>query len=831
MSAARRALVCALVALAALVPLLATGAGAGAAQPEEPGKVLIVSLPAVRWEDISDHDLPHIEELVRRSAVASMSVRTIGPISGLGDAYTTLGAGNRAGASTTVAGRAYGPDEPLEAGTAGEAFERRMGVPTEGAAVVHVEMARIDRRADGMRYGAEPGALGEALRDAGLRAAVVANADEPEEAAENGAEAAVDATSVDRPAALALVDRAGRVDDGSVSPELLTPDPATAFGVRLDRSAVADATRAALEDADVVLVEASDLARLDAAKPRMTADAYDAARDRALADADDLVGDLAGAVDPERDLLMLVGPTSPGAMTGSQEQLTAFALSGAGVEPGLARSGTTRRAGYVTLTDVAPTVLRHLDVDLPDSMAGTAITSAGGDAPTAETIDDLVGINDVATFRDRAVGPVSVLYIVLQVLVYGVAVLALRAGRHRPKLRRAALAGSLVVLAFPAVVFLSGLLPYDDLSVGAYVLVVLGASAVLAGIARLVAFRHLLGPPLVLIGLNLLIMLADVATGGRLQINTVFGYSPVVAGRFAGFGNLSFALTAIAAIAVATGVWAWPRLHGPYGEVDASLGRRGWPLGLAAAILAVTLIFDGLPSIGSDVGGVLAAGPAFAVVLLLLAGVRVQLRTLVAIGVGTLAVLGAFAALDLTRPAEQRTHLGRFVESVTDGGAGTVVARKLESNASILTSSVWTWVIPAGLLFLMFLTWRSQGLLQHLQERVPGLRAFLVGGLVAAALGLAVNDSGVAIPAMMFGVALPYVTYLIIRTADRPAAAAGDGATAEAGAGRPPAGEGAEGAEGAHAGAGTQAEEGGEPPDRRLGERPVPGGTSSAGVR
>ena len=34
----------------------------------------------------------------------------------------------------------------------------------------------------------------------------------------------------------------------------------------------------------------------------------------------------------------------------------------------------------------------------------------------------------------------------------------------------------------------------------------------------------------------------DVMLGGRLQLNTVFGYTPTVAGRFAGLGNLAFAL-------------------------------------------------------------------------------------------------------------------------------------------------------------------------------------------------------------------------------------------------------------------------------------------------
>ena len=47
----------------------------------------------------------------------------------------------------------------------------------------------------------------------------------------------------------------------------------------------------------------------------------------------------------------------------------------------------------------------------------------------------------------------------------------------------------------------------------------------------------------------------DIVTGGWLQINTVFGYSPIVAGRFAGYGNQAFSLLAISALLVATAGW------------------------------------------------------------------------------------------------------------------------------------------------------------------------------------------------------------------------------------------------------------------------------------
>jgi len=715
---------------------------------------VIVSLPTVRWEDIVAEEPAHILDVVGRSAVASMSVRTIGPTTDLGEAYTTIGAGNRASAPVEVSGLAYEPSFPLERGTAGEVFARRSGQAVDGAGVVHLGMAEIERLAHAMDYGAEPGSLGEAIEDAGLTTAVVANADLPDEER--------------RDAALAVVDHAGRVGAGTVGVDLLDFDAASPFGTRLAPRVTAEAASRALTDSSLLLVEASDLVRADAYRPWMTDEAEAQARERTLAAGDELVGRIVEQLDPARDLLMLVAPNAPAQVQpGDQEQLTVFALSGPSVEPGLARSGTTRRPGYVTLPDVAPTVLDHLGIDLPDSMNGTAITSAGGGAPSRDDLQGLVDDNDVATFRDRAVGPVSVVYIVLQVLVYGAAVLALL--RPRRRLGRVALGGSLVILAIPPLAFLSGLVRYDRLSVAGYTIVLVAAATVLAGLVWRVTSRHLLGPPLALIGLSLAVMIGDVATGGHLQINTVLGYSPIVAGRFAGYGNLSFALLAMAAITVATALWAWPRMQGRKGVVVERTSRRGWPLWAAIVVLAVTIVSDGLPSLGSDVGGVLASAPAFAIVVMLLADVRISLRRLVVIGVATLAVLAGFATLDLLRPAEERTHLGRFVESIGSGGGGTILSRKVGSNVSILTSSVWTLLIPVGLAFLLFLAWRSREFLQRLQDRIPGVQAFMVGGLIVATLGLAVNDSGVAIPAMMFGVALPYLTYLVLRTASAPA--------------------------------------------------------------
>jgi hypothetical protein len=279
---------------------------------------------------------------------------------------------------------------------------------------------------------------------------------------------------------------------------------------------------------------------------------------------------------------------------------------------------------------------------------------------------------------------------------------------------------------------------------------------VLAAAAACLARRHLLLPPLALVGLTLAILLVDIVTGGHRQIDTVLGYSPIVAGRFAGFGNLAYALVAVAAIVVATGTWSLTHTDRD-GAATATSAPR-WPLVVAVAVLAVTVAADGHPSLGSDVGGVLATVPAFAVTVMLLAGWRVSWRRVALVGVATGAVIAAFAALDLSRPEDDRTHLGRLAARLGEGDSLTVIERKINTNLSILTSSVWTYVIPAAFAFLAFLTWRPTSFLAGLQGRVPGLRACLVGSLIVGSLGFALNDSGVAVPAMMFGVLLPYIS-------------------------------------------------------------------------
>jgi hypothetical protein len=264
------------------------------------------------------------------------------------------------------------------------------------------------------------------------------------------------------------------------------------------------------------------------------------------------------------------------------------------------------------------------------------------------------------------------------------------------------------------------------------------------------------------------VLVVDVVTGGRLQIDTAFGYSAIVAGRFAGYGNQAFALVAISAVVLAAGVWT----------VRAVLAGRPparSTLLVAGAILVVAVVADGHPSFGSDVGGVLATVPAFALLLLVLAGARLEWRRVAATIGATAVILGVFAALDLSRPPEDRTHLGRLVSRTTEGGAGdffTVIGRKLQANLNSFGSSWITIVIAATILSAWLV---RDGAFDRLQASLPGMRACLAGGLAVCVLGFAVNDSGIAVPGMMLSILVPYVLWLLLSgVGSRPPGTTGD---------------------------------------------------------
>jgi len=708
-------------------------------------RVLIVALPGLAWEDLEAVDTPNLDSIVADGAVANLSVRVTGLAAERGEGYATIGAGSRAVAPPEVAGLALAPEERYGAGDAAQAFERRTGHPLDGAAG-QLAIEELERENDRSLFGAELGMLSEELDGAGVDRAVIGNADRPLTIA--------DLWIYQREAALALMGPDGVVAEGRVDRGLLEAAPDAAGGVQLDPEAVVDE----FEDVwtggpAVVLVEGSDLVRADP----LTSLASSAQQDRmwheALRSTDSLVGRLLDAVDPASDAVLVIAPGTPS----SGPRLTVAALRAPGIQPGFLQSAVTRRAGFVTITDVAPTVLELLGLDRPSAMEGRPFEVSNSGGSPSERVDTLVDADADARFRDSVLGPVAASFVALQLLLSIACGLLLWRRPDRPSLGKLTRFAALALLGFLPATYLAGFLRFSDAGVIAYAAFLVGVALAVAGGAWF-AGRHELTPLQVALGVVIgVIVLSVVVLDSRLQLSTVFGDSPIVAGRFTGVNNVTSAALFASAILLAAFF-----VH-----------RRGVPRGamVATALLVVVLLVDIMPPWGSDVGGILTGVPAFALTASLLWGARVRVRWVLVFLAATVVVVAIVGGLDLMRPSAERTHLGRLFEDVSDDGWRSfelVVRRKLEQNVRSLSTSVWRFEVLAFAGFAVFLAVRARTELRSLVERIPELVPATIGLLVAAGLGFALNDSGIAVPGMMFAVINPVLVYLLLRVGTEP---------------------------------------------------------------
>lgn len=771
--AARRPLTAIVVVAAVAAVAVTTMPGGGAAPDRSPvRRVLVLSLPGTTWDALSRARMPHLDALLAEAAVGSTSVRAIEKTTRPGDGYVTIGAGTAAAGVKRVEGLAFDAGEPGPGGAELASFHPGPPVAGPPGSVVATGGAELSRDARRRHRGAEVGALGEALGRAGVARAVVANADtaagEPGVPNDTGVGVVVDgdgrpppanATSslgtgpfdpsaYHREAAWALADRAGVVPAGEVGRGLLRSGET---GLTLDHDAVVRAFRHAWDGSDraVVLVEASDLARLHLSHRDVPSRYFPdpQTQRRALESTDELVGRLLEGVDLRRDAVIVTAPSDPW----DGVHLTVAALRAPGVRRGLLDSATTRRAGYVTLPDLAPTVLDLLGVARPDSMEGRPYevrARSWARAPVARFVE----ADREARFRDRMLGPVAGTYVTLEIVLSLIVAFVLARCPKRRRLRQALNGVGLWLLAVVPLTFLGAVLDLD--TTGPYLLLVMGGGAVLAAAAA--ALSGPMRPLAALLGLLLALQVGDVVTGAHLQISTVFGYSPTVGGRFAGFGNLAFGQVAAGSILLA-------------GILTHMIGGRpGVRVGLA--VLGVALVADGMPFWGSDVGGVLASVPAFSLVALGVSGRTVSPRKLVALAAGAVAAVVGLGFLDLLRPAASRTHLGRLFEQIGHDGLRPftdAVQRKIATNLSVIPTSIWIPLVPSVLAFYAWLAYGSSPRLEAIRFRAPEMRPAFVGLLVAAVLGMALNDSGIAVPAMMLGVLNPVLVRLALASDDR----------------------------------------------------------------
>lgn len=698
-------------------------ANAPAARAQECRRAVVFTVPGVTWEQVAREEPPNLLAVAERGAVGSVAVRTNSARTTYASGFATIGAGTRIDVPSGAA-------QPVDPQGHGAAPVRVAGIEAinELAAEQGYSLARS-------------GAFGEAVADATARGvAAVGTGDGDAETPPPVPLAS------HRHVLLAAMNTDGVVPIAATGSRLLQPADDAPFGVRTDPEAFSRTVSEILaEPCAVAVIDQGDLLRADrASSVAVDADDLRSERADALLAADAALGEIVDLLDESRDLLLVVSPVSP-----QWEDAVHFGIAaavGPGFEPGSELSSpSTRRGGMVTLPDVAPTVLEHLGIERPSSMLGRSWFSEPASGAT-QRVADAVELDRETVFIDGIRTPVSTAFVLFQLLVYAAAVWVVARGfgdgSRRTIVQTPLQSAALFLAAFPLSTYLAGVVDghemgwfmYSALLVAVTAIVVIGVNIVLDGpLTRL----------LFIAAATFSVIVVDLLIGAPLQLNTVFSYSPIVAGRFAGIGNIGFAI--LAATSLLTGALIVHR----WGATRRSLA-------LVAALFALTVVVDGAPQFGSDVGGAIALVPGLGIAWLLIAGRKPNLRSAVIAAVAGLVVLGVFLAADLARPEASQTHLARLFEDVRSGGGQVfrdAIVRKIRTNLRVLGSTIWTFVVPPALGLLAWLLLRPRW--QWLSQTYPRVRAGLVAGLIMAVLGYAVNDSGIVIPAMMFSYLVP----------------------------------------------------------------------------
>jgi hypothetical protein len=696
-----------------LVPGVASAAPSSAqtpaptrAQDGPTSPIILIGTGGLAWSDVSARNTPALWSFLRDGSTAALTVRSVFTNTCPVDGWLGLSAGDRAAAPGPQPGGERTPADPCPA------------IPAVDSGFVPGWDTYI-RAAAATKFGSHLGTLGEQLASNGQCVQAVGPG-----------------------AGLAAAYTSGAV------PRYAAFDPSQLTGL-LSRCRVTLVDVGSLRDPH-------DVASGERPPPS-------GSRSDQVKAIDARIAEVLTAAPGGSDLV--VGSLSD---AGRSERLRLVAAKGPDYPSGTLFSPSTRQTGLVQSPDLTVTLLTAGTVPIPTALGGTPLERGpvdGNSAAAAEgRLRQLVDFDQASHKVHDLVPPFFDAVVYSQLAIYLLAALVWRTKRgsaaQRRRMLRVVRRVAVVAATVPASTFLANLFPWWRssspmltivLSVGVFV-PALSAVALLGPWAR-----HLTGPIGAVALLTMLVLGGDVILGSHLQVSSLMGLQPVVGGRYYGMGNVTFALFATAALLLATAV------SGHY----VRQGRPRVAAGAALAIGLVAAVVDGAPSWGADGGGPPSLLPGLAYLVLVILGIRMTWRRGLLIGGTTVGLFLLVGFLDWLRPPDSRSHLGRFIQSMIDGGAFDIVSRKLDQNISILFSTPLALLVPVGLALAIVVLARpsSRGsrALRRSFEACPTLRPGLIALLVMLTIGFAINDSGVAIPANGALIAVPLVIAISVR--------------------------------------------------------------------
>lgn len=402
-------------------------------------------------------------------------------------------------------------------------------------------------------------------------------------------------------------------------------------------------------------------------------------------------------------------------------------------------SASTRRPGLIQLTDITATLMSG-------SIDGAQVGFTGDlHTDSAAVVEDRLDTNERFEQPRPMLGVVAVVLLAAQ--LFAMAWFLLRRSRAS---RRTFAAALLTQGGFFSAVFLSTATGWWRWpSPGpALVAVSIGLAAAVAAISYAVLrCRAVFG----VAAAAYLVLVVDGVLGTPLQVGSMFADGPVIGGRFYGFGNSTFAAFAVATLVTAAGIG------------NRLLARGRDRRTAAAAVLAVgglAVVVEGVPDWGADFGGVVALTPAVLLLAWLTWRDSISVKAFAGVVLAGFVAVAGFAVADYQRAPDDRSHLGKFVGRLLDGDVADLFVRKLSMSFGYLDGpGGWGMLLCVLLAMAACVAPRRvpSAAYRSFVESQPLVRPVLLALALCGVIGMVLNDSGITVPGVMTGFALPLV--------------------------------------------------------------------------
>lgn len=681
-------------------------------QSDRNGKVIMVIINRISLNDLIEARVPNIDRLIKENGSIGVMNTNTGGAKTPENCSLTISSGTRGRAPSEIKG--FNSWEVYLNNSADALLYQMSGTSLNSGSIGIFNLQEILSSNASLHYRVVPGALGESLKNAGLKSAAIGNADT--------------VLGHRRHSALIAMDANGIIPSGDISSNCLTEDPLFPYALRTDYEKIFNIFKVHLQDNDFIVIETGDTSRLEDYKSILKPSIYKKHKQKALIRSDELIGKIIENIDLEKDLLIIASITPSIEMIQRGNNLTPIIIAGKNYDKGMLISTTTRRNGLITNIDIPSAIASFFNINAHPTVMGGRLSSITSDNPLE------VKHLESKSLSNYIYRPIIIkTYIGFQIVIFLSALCFLLIKKNPfPKLVGILKSLMPVIASVPlALLLISPLSPSTLYIFIIYLFLIITVITIIAHIPIKKDDTFIM-----INALTFLFIIFDVIAGSPLMKTSVLGYCPIIGGRFYGIGNEYMGILIGSLITGST------LFIDRYKTEDNTI-----PLLITAVFYILTVYVMASPALGANVGGTITAALALFFTYLKISGKKITVKELVCGAILTTCIILLLVYFDITRVENTQSHVGKTIELIKNNGIFVIkdtIQRKLSANIRIFKYTIWTRILVVFVITFATIFYKPSDYLKNLIKKYPYTVMGWSGCLIASLAALVFNDSGVA---------------------------------------------------------------------------------------